>query len=67
MLVRVQGRRFTAGLVMDNERCTEAAPILRWAIGLTREELRDEFESRGWTATVVRAAAELPRPSRRVR
>jgi hypothetical protein len=54
MLVRVVAPHFVAGLVLnEHERCTEAAPILHWAIGLTRDELRAEFSRRRWRATVV--------------
>jgi hypothetical protein len=65
MLVRVRAPHFTAALVLnERERCTEAAPILHWAIGLTRDELRAEFSRRKWRAAVVRelgsAAPQAP-------
>jgi len=53
MLVRVVSPRFVAGLVIENDRCTEAAPILRWAIGKYAHELRAYFRARGWRATIV--------------
>lgn len=53
MLVRVVAPHFTAGLVLENGRCTDAAPILRWAVGANREFLRAYFSRKGWRATVV--------------
>jgi hypothetical protein len=53
MLVRVVAPHVVAGLVMDGERCARAAPILKWAIGKRREELRRYFASKGWKASVV--------------
>jgi hypothetical protein len=56
MLVRVEAPHFVAGIVLDHhERCISAAPILRWAIGLDRLALREEFARRGWKATVVKS------------
>ena len=35
-------------------RCVRAAPILKWCVGMGRDDLRAEFERRGYRATVVR-------------
>jgi hypothetical protein len=48
--VRVEAPHFVAALKITDERCTEAAPILRWAVGQTAEELRSYFKLRGWQA-----------------
>jgi hypothetical protein len=56
-LVRVVAPHFVAGIVMAGDVCTAAAPILRWAVGKTRGELRAYFARRGWTANVVPARA----------
>lgn len=53
ILVRVLAPHFVAGFVMVDDRCTEAAPILRWAIGKGRDELRAYFIRRGWKASIV--------------
>jgi len=60
-LVRVDGPGFAAGLVLDeHDCCVETAPILRWAIDLTREELRGEFIRRGLRASVIGEGVHLP-------
>lgn len=53
VLVRVVAPHFVAGLIMTAGRCTEAAPILKYAIGKERDELRRYFTSKGWKATIV--------------
>lgn len=53
MLVQVTAPRFCAGLVFKDERVEMAAPILGWAIGKTRHELRGYFAGIGWEARVV--------------
>ena len=51
-LVRVT---FVASLEIDaTGRCVRAAPILWWCIGMGWDDLRAEFERRGYRATVVR-------------
>ena len=54
LLARVVASHFVAGLVIVNDRCTEAAPILRWAIGKSRDELRAYFLSKSWAVSVVK-------------
>lgn len=53
-LARVEAPHFVAGLITIDGRCTEAAPILRWAIGRTEDELRAYFGQKGWKAIQVR-------------
>ena len=56
MLVRVVAPDFVAGLIMEGDRCTKAAPILAkraGALGKTREELREVFKRKGWKASIV--------------
>jgi hypothetical protein len=45
---------FCAGLIIDNEVCTQAAPILWWCEGKSAAWLSGHFKYRGWKATVVR-------------
>lgn len=59
MLVRVVAPHFVAGFVMDGDRCVEAAPILRWAIGKTDKELRAYFAAKGWKAERVKTKGGL--------
>ena len=58
MLVRVDAPYFVAGLVVDGDTCTEAAPILRWAIGKRREFLSGYFRRKGWKAAIVRCQTD---------
>ena len=53
-VAQITAPHFCAGLVMRGDRCTEAAPILAWAVGRTRDELRAYFAAKGWRAVVVR-------------
>jgi len=53
ILVRVVAPHFVACLIVVNRRCTEAAPILRWAIGKTADELRVYFAKREWQASII--------------
>jgi hypothetical protein len=55
-LVRVSAPHFVAGLVMESatpeDKCVRAAPILAWAVGKGRSELRRYFAGKGWTASI---------------
>ena len=54
-LVRVTAGHLCAGLEIDaTGRCVRAAPILKWCVGMGRDDLRAEFDRRGYRATVVR-------------
>lgn len=53
MLVRVEAPHFVAGAVLQDGVVTEAAPILKYAVGWTRERLRDYVRSKGWMAKIV--------------
>jgi hypothetical protein len=53
LLVRVVAPHFVAGLVMQGDRCTHAAPILAWAVGRSRKALQAAFARQGWTASVI--------------
>ena len=52
--VRVEAPHLVAALKVSDGRCVEAAPILRWALGMSADELRDYFRRKGWHATVSR-------------
>ena len=55
MLIRVVAPHFVAGFVADDSgQCTDAAPILKWAIGKSRAELRDYFNRKGWKAAIIK-------------
>lgn len=54
--VRAYGPKpFTAGLIVVEDRCTEAAPILRKScLGKSSQQLRKLFKGQGWKAVIVR-------------
>jgi hypothetical protein len=56
-LVRVVGRGFVAGMLLDpaTDRVVFAAPILRHLTGQPRAKLRETFVRLGWKATIVRS------------
>lgn len=54
MLVRVTGPNFIAGVVLEDGRVQRTAPIVKWAMGMTEDELRAEIRRRKLTATIVR-------------
>ncbi len=56
MLVAVDAPHFYAGVVLTDGVVTEAAPILRWAMGKKRGWLSDYFRRKGWKATIVQCA-----------
>lgn len=51
-LVRVEAPHFVAGLIIKDDVCTFAAPILAWAVGRDRAWLRAYFARKGWRASV---------------
>lgn len=59
-IVAVDAPHFNAALIMVGDRCTEAAPILRWAVGKDRAELSAYFKRKGWKALIVKP--RRPRP-----
>jgi hypothetical protein len=59
-LVRVNAPHFCAGLIITGDRCTEAAPILAWAIGKRADYLRSYFAGKRWAATIVKPAPAGP-------
>jgi hypothetical protein len=54
MLIRVTGSNFVGGLIFgDRGKVIEAAPILKWANGMTADEVRAEATKRGLKATMT--------------
>lgn len=53
-LIRVVAPHFVAALVTVDGLCTEAAPILKWAVGKGEDWLRAYFAQKGWKAHEVR-------------
>jgi hypothetical protein len=52
-LYQVIADKFVAGVVVRDGRVVQTAPILRWAIGKSLEELRRQVEERGGTVSAV--------------
>lgn len=57
ILVRVVAPHFVCGLVMANERCEQAAPILAWAFGRNANYLRKYFADKRWQASILSASS----------
>lgn len=55
MLVQVRAPHFTAGIILENGKVVEAAPILRWTLGKTHEWLREYFIKKEWKAVQVKS------------
>jgi len=47
-LVTITAPHYTASIIIANGVCTEAAPILRWAIGKTWRYLHSYFGLKGY-------------------
>jgi len=55
-LVSVDAPHFCAGIVIEDDKCVRAAPILAWCIGKDASFLRRYFKQKGWKAIVVKRA-----------
>lgn len=61
-IVQINAPHFCAALVLvakagpkgEQWRCTEAPPILSWAVGKTEDKLTDYFARRGWKFAEVK-------------
>jgi hypothetical protein len=55
-LVTVTAPSFTASIIMLDDACVRAAPILKWCLGKSTTWIRGEFSRLGYTATRRRIA-----------
>ena len=54
MLIRVTGPNFIGGLIFGNNgRVAEPAPVVKWAQGMTADQVRAEAAKRGLEAKIV--------------
>lgn len=53
MLAQITSSYFCVGIVPVNDRVTEAAPIVWWMVGKTRDQVRAHCVAKGWTVLVV--------------
>jgi hypothetical protein len=58
-LVRVVAPHFVAGLVLADDRCAHAAPILRWCIGKSWSSLAAYFVGKHWSAERFEESIEM--------
>jgi hypothetical protein len=54
MIAQITAPHFCAGISFDSAECVvEAAPIVRYMIGWSRQRVRDYCRSKNWSAKVV--------------
>ena len=54
MLAAITAPHFCAGIVVTEDVVTEAAPIVKYMRGWTRDKVREYVRSKGWSVRVVR-------------
>lgn len=54
MLAAIDAPHFYAGIVLKSDIVTEAAPILKYMSGWSRDKVRSYCQRKGWKVTVVR-------------
>jgi hypothetical protein len=52
-LAQIDGKRFMAGIVLRGDKVVEAAPILRYMRGWSRDRVREYCRSKNWRVEVV--------------
>ena len=55
MLAQVKAPHFVAGIVLENDIVTEAAPIVKYMHGWSRDKVRDYCKQKGWQIAVCPA------------
>jgi len=53
VIAEITAPHFTAGIVLENDRVIEAAPIVKSLKGKTRAQVRDYCLQQGWKVVVV--------------
>lgn len=48
MLIRITSPYYVAGLIIENEKCIHAAPILKWAVGKDAQYLVGYFTKKNF-------------------
>ena len=62
-LIQVIAPHFCAGIAIKDNRCVDAAPILKWAIGKDSDYLSRYFRRKGWRAFEAVTAQASSAPS----
>lgn len=60
MLAQITAPQFVAGIELDNDRVTKAAPIVGYMKGWRRDSVRSYCELRGWRVRVIHADQATP-------
>jgi len=53
LLAQIRADKFTAAIVLRDERVIEAAPIVRYMVGWKRDSVRSYCKERRWEISVV--------------
>jgi hypothetical protein len=53
MLAQITAPHLCAGIILRNDVVVDAAPILRWMIGKSRDFVRSYCARKGWSVVVV--------------
>lgn len=55
MLLQLTAKHFCAGLVIQNDRVTVTAPIIKYMMGWTLARVEQYARGCGWTVTMIRS------------
>lgn len=53
VLAQIETPHFCAGIVLHDDRVVEAADIVRWMRGISRDQVRSYCRLKGWKVSVV--------------
>lgn len=53
MLIAVDAPHFYAGIIIENDYCIKAAPILKWCVGKHKDYLYNYFCKKGWKSSAI--------------
>lgn len=53
MLAQITAPHFCAGIILRDDYVVDAAPILRWMVGKSRDYVRSYCARKNWTVVVV--------------
>jgi hypothetical protein len=53
ILAAIDAKHFYAGIVLQDDRVVEAAPIVKYMKNWSRDRVRDYCKDKGWNVTVI--------------
>jgi hypothetical protein len=56
MLAGIDAPHFNCAIVLQDDRVTRAAPIVRYMLGWSRAQVRDYCAKKGWKISVIAQA-----------